>query len=186
MGFSSFPAHWEWVALILGGVAFLMAVSPFLQMYFGRPKIRIEFTEDVIDGGKFLGCQLSNPPLLHPLARFFGLHRESAEDVWAGFEINEDKTGKVIVPVILPELNREGMPPARRITLPSSITIARFPIVFYNPRSKQVKLADKANAIVLLPGQYITIVKIMVSEKRVLAKRRFTIHTDGHLRWSAN
>ena len=92
MDFSNFPAQWEWVALILGGVALLMAVAPFLQMYFGRPKILIEFTKDMIDGSDFLGCQISNPPLLHPLARFLGLHQESAEDVWAGFDINEDKT----------------------------------------------------------------------------------------------
>lgn len=69
-----------------------MAVAPFLQVYFGRPKILIEFTKDMIYGSDFLGCQISNPPLLHPLARFLGLHQESAEDVWAGFDINEDKT----------------------------------------------------------------------------------------------
>ena len=96
-------------------------------------------------------------------------------------EINEDKTGKVIVPVIFPKLNTEGRPPARRISLPSSIRIATFPIVFCHPNSKQVKLADEANAIVLLPGQYIVIVKVMVSEKRVSAKLRFTVHTDGYL-----
>lgn len=163
-----------------------MAISPFLQMYFGRPKILIEFVTDWIDGSKLLGGQISNPPLLHPLARFLALHRETAEDVWVVFEINEDKTGKVIVPAIFPDLTREDMPPARRITLPSSIRIARFPIALYNPSSKQAKLVDNANAIVLPTGQYIVIIKVCVFGKKVLAKRCLTVYTDGNLRWSAN
>jgi hypothetical protein len=186
MDFNTFPVQWGWVALVLGGVALFMAVSPFLQMYFGRPKIKIEFIEDTMDGAKFLACQLSNPPLVHPIARFLGLHRESAEDLWVGFEIREDKTERVVVPVIVPELNRQGFPPTTHIHLPSSTLIARFPVVFCRLGSKEVKLADKANPVVLPPGQYIVAMAVMVSEKSVKVRRRFTIHTDGYFRWHSN
>ncbi len=75
---------WEWFTLIggiVGGVAFLMAVQPFLEFIWGRPKIQIEFEARDKGSVRYLDILLTNVPVGNPILKFLGVSRRTAEDV---------------------------------------------------------------------------------------------------------
>ncbi len=41
MDFDKFPAQWEWVALIIGALGFLMGGYTFVEAIWGRPKLKV-------------------------------------------------------------------------------------------------------------------------------------------------
>ena len=56
--------NWQWlVPLIVGGIALVLTVSPFLQMIFGGPKLIIDFDFQEVKEGRVLQYELQNPPI---------------------------------------------------------------------------------------------------------------------------
>src|SRR4030042_3654325 len=92
---------WGWFTLItgiIGVVAFLMAVSPFAQMIWGRPKIKIVFGIEVRDNISFLRCEIWNEPIRKGFLKNIGVRRDTANDVVAFLCIKEDD-GEIILPM---------------------------------------------------------------------------------------
>jgi hypothetical protein len=178
---------WSWFTLItsiIGVLAFMMAIAPFIAMYWGRPKIKIEFDLVQVDGRMVLECLLTNKPTSWFLYHIFGVERKMADDVWAGFTIKDDVTNKVIASPVLVPLTREGCKPAAHISLPSSLLpIARFLIALQKDDGKGVLVADENNLQKLPPGQYCTNVVILVSGKSQEATRKFVVHESGMMHW---
>lgn len=99
MDFNQFPAQWEWDALILGLAGFLMAVSPFVQLYWSKPKIQITFRDDFhSSGAKVFRVYLENLPPLG-ITRILHLSRTPATSVGVNYTIRELHSGKEIIGV---------------------------------------------------------------------------------------
>jgi len=95
--FKSYPAEWEWVALILGGLGFLMAMQPFIQAFI-QPKIDIRLdTYSPNIYVKQFRCYVDNLPLKAKIARVLRLRRPSAISVSAAISIKEKGSGKVLI-----------------------------------------------------------------------------------------
>ncbi len=130
---------------ILGGVAFLMAIQPFIQMWCGRPKINIGFsTRDVIEGGTCMTCIIWNEPITRGILSFLRIHRDTAEDVLAFFFIKERDSGQIIFsPSEAILIKTQAGFRAERISLPASFFPASFIIALVNKKNGQVVLEDK-------------------------------------------
>ena len=178
---------WSWFTLITGivaVVAFLMAVSPFISMYRGRPKIKIEFEQREVDRRMVPECLLTNEPTSWFLCRILGVERKMADDVWAGFTIRESATNKIIASPTLVPLARDGFAPASHISLPSSLLpMARFLIAFQREDKKGVVIAEKDNLQILPTGSYYADVAIFISGKAQGARREFVVHEGGMMHW---
>jgi len=90
--------------LIVGGIAFLMAVQPVLQAIFGRPKVGLRFGVEDMAQGRVLECELCSPPITSGLLRRLCIRRTVAEDIMALFRVDEVGSNKVIVPGLVPEI----------------------------------------------------------------------------------
>jgi hypothetical protein len=83
------------VALLVAIVAVVIAVPPFAQMSYGRPKVRLLFDVSTEQGAKLLLCAIHNLPVSSVL-RKIGVTRTPTE-VFASFDIREHGTNKIIV-----------------------------------------------------------------------------------------
>jgi hypothetical protein len=87
----------ELAALTIGTVALIisvMALPTALQMFWGRPRVRIEFSS--WENPKRLVCELHYVPIANPILWRLGVRREAAP-VAAYFTIFEDGTNRVIL-----------------------------------------------------------------------------------------
>ena len=61
-----FTETWQWVAFFLavfGPLGVMMAVQTFLQMWFGGPKLSVQFNEHNLEGARLLQATIYNPPI---------------------------------------------------------------------------------------------------------------------------
>jgi hypothetical protein len=130
MDFNQFPAQWEWVALILGGVALIMAIPPLIQMKWGAPKIHLSFEIDEEVEFRYLVCEIYNEPITRGILYHLGVRREIANDVRAEFEVFDANTNKLICPISISDIKTQAGVSAERISLPASILPASFVIAF--------------------------------------------------------
>ena len=161
-----------------------MAVSPFIKMYWGRPTIKVEFEQRKVNGDIWLECLLTNQPTSWIFSHIFGVERDTADDIWAAFSIEEDRTHRIVVPLAPTQLVKAGCEPTTHISLPSSLLpMARFAIIFRRQNDKEVKLAQNGNFQVLPKGQYVVNAIILVSGRVQRASRRFIIQNDSEIDW---
>lgn len=90
-------AWWDWLGIglgVVGVVAFIMAVQPFTQAIFGRPKILVRFnTKDDIPRHIALQCGVVNVPVIKGILNVLQVDRQTAEELWAPFDIIESHQG---------------------------------------------------------------------------------------------
>jgi hypothetical protein len=65
-------------------------------MFFGRPRIRTQFTEQIRADGKRLVCEIANLPVQSRLLRLIGVRRD-ATTIFADFQVREVGTNKIMV-----------------------------------------------------------------------------------------
>jgi hypothetical protein len=94
---TGFPLWAEWTVAIIGAVAFLMAVPSLLQMYFGRPKIHVEFRFYEDELNRYLVCEIYNLFVTRRLLKLLGVRRSTAEDVHGLVSITEEGTKRIIL-----------------------------------------------------------------------------------------
>ena len=86
---TGFPLWAEWVSLGLGAglgtAAIILAVPPFIQMYFGRPRLKTEFERYVQEHERALLMFLKNPPVNRFLAAL-GITRDSIQNLTVQFQ----------------------------------------------------------------------------------------------------
>ena len=174
--FSYFWAtNWQWlVPLIVGGVALVLTVSPFLQMIFGRPKLTIGFDIWTVEGGKVLQCELRNPPIKQRFLRKLGIRRMVAEDVVAHFVIKNGDDGSNIIAEIIPSIvSHAGTAPAQRINLPPSIFPCQIGIVIVEDAEHLVRVFQQDR--ILHSGLYHVFVEVAMEGKFFHAQRSFKV-----------
>src|SRR2546423_652840 len=89
------PVFWQWVSFVIGLVALGMALPTFIQMFAGRPFIRVAFSDHNLRGGKTLQCHIQNAPISSRMLRAIGVVRDPA-DIAVSFRVVEAGTQKEI------------------------------------------------------------------------------------------
>jgi hypothetical protein len=82
-------------SLVIGVPALVMAVSPFTQMLWGRPKLRFEFTDFTGHTGKNLICNIHNDPVTNWFHKIVGVSRDAGE-LYAFISIIEQGTNRIV------------------------------------------------------------------------------------------
>lgn len=172
MDFSTFPAQWEWVALIIGGLAFLMAVQPFLQAIYGRPKIVVYMPEPrKLDSSAVLGCHVVNYPIAGGILGTLCVTRNTAKGLIVLFDIKEKRTASKVYEE-WPSLASQVGEPTQRIDLPAGYVPARFGVVTINEGNGivypgLVPPGKQKGTQVLADGLYVVDVSVEVGGKVV-------------------
>ena len=92
---------WDWAGLAVGAVgviAFLMAIQPFMQFIWGRPKLEPEFERDAQGDNRLLIVYLKNPPVENRVLRALRVSRDSIQSLTVQFRVAEAGSGTVEIP----------------------------------------------------------------------------------------
>lgn len=186
--------EWQWIALPLGVLAVILALPPFLQMFWGRAKINIKFDslEDKEAKVSLLVSRISNPPISNPIARFLHIHRETVEEFKPIFRITRVDNGEVIVQCVEASLfDEDGAFYTTSPSLPASVAspfMCR--IAARNKESGVTNVvpqgSDRSGPVRKIPvGEYIVQIKIVAAERTTRAKRKLVVRQDSLL-WSGD
>ena len=107
-----------------------MSIQPFLQIWFGRPKIRIGFCSyNIPDNGIEFVCEIYNEPITKGILNFLRIYRDVAQDAIPFFTVSPKNTGIPFYfsPNTISIKSRFG-DRAERVTLPASIFPSTFVI----------------------------------------------------------
>jgi hypothetical protein len=167
-------------ALVIGAVATIIAVPPFLQMIYGRPKILVRFDESVEQGANLLICNIYNRPITNWFLKKIGVAR-NATDVFASFNVRELGTNEILANAFRASLfdgkaNMSGLSLASKPSLPIV-----FVVVEHNDSGAITinHAPSQSKKLVLKPGEHLADVKIAWGEYAVSAvSQSFTIDTD--------
>ena len=89
---------WDWAGIVMGVVgvvAFVMAIQPFMQFCLGRPKLEVEFATSETEDGRLLDCGLCSPQVCGIL-RKIGIRRDSIEGLSVSASIVDARTKKTM------------------------------------------------------------------------------------------
>ena len=168
----------ELVSLVIGSLAFTIAMYPIAQALWGRPHLKIKFAVETVTDQEVLRCLIFNRPIRARVGRILRIERQTAEDLWAGFEIRESGTNKVIVPTVAADISVPEREVGMRVRLPSSIIPAHINVGVHKDERVEV-IGVGAYGAVLDPGQYTLDVGLRLSGKALKAERTFIVRTNG-------
>lgn len=169
---------WDWVGIglgILGTVAFVMAVQPFTQAIWGRPKPVIEFKEQLSDAGKLLVGTISHVPITNRVLRWLRVYRMTLEKATIIVWVSEDRTDEVkmeYIPPLMVGTETLTSPidiPARLAGLPN------FPIVTTLNDGKTFVGKPGTGQKQLGAGLYMATVGLHAGERNYLQQRKFMV-----------
>lgn len=89
---------WDWAGIIMGAIgvaAFVMAIQPFLQLCFGRPKLKVEFDTFESKDGRILYCGFSSAQVSGMLRRI-GVRRDAIQGLSVSASIVDLRTKKTM------------------------------------------------------------------------------------------
>ena len=173
MDFNTFPAQWEWVALIIGAVAFVMAIQPFTQLIWGKPLIDITFHQFTDNDIKTLCFDITNEPITKGILPKLGVYRRTAEGVRADFYIfdssgNKELAEELEATIVIADKEQ------KQISLPAAMTDASVMVVETHPNgTSNILTTPKINPMPI--GLYMLVVIVTYEGKLKSQKRLFTI-----------
>lgn len=181
MDFNTFPAQWEWVALILGLVALMVTIP---HIIWGAPKIRVGFSFNSIDHTEYFTCEIFNEPITSRILKLLRVRRDTAPEITAFFTI-EDRGSKreVFRASHLVETKTQTNVVAERVSLPPSSLPAAFPIALVSKGDNQVRVyyrpADDEAELQILPvGDYTVRVELGVGGEIRKISRHLIVQTN--------
>lgn len=153
------PSIWDWVNFVLAMVGVLMAVQPFLQMIYGKPKLTVSF-ESIGTPPCRMICHILNPPLMRGCAYRMGVRTMAAEDIIACFQVADAITKRIIVPSTFVEIFT-GNAPSGRVRIPVSGLPSMFRIANIHPDDGTVRIEQSGMQLPpLQEGRYLVIVQL--------------------------
>ncbi|MHB8085378.1 MAG: hypothetical protein ACYDHZ_06110 [Dehalococcoidia bacterium] len=142
-----------------------MAVQPFVQMIWGKPKIKIAFSVQELDGARCLRCDIYNLPIKARILRVMSIRRMVAEDILANYEIYECGTDKLVFTGAVPHIVKYDGSESQRISLAGSFFPAKFGIATVIYQEGQVKTFDKDQILAI--GKYYAKVDIVADNEPI-------------------
>ncbi|MBF8265654.1 MAG: hypothetical protein HW384_1518 [Dehalococcoidia bacterium] len=173
---------WQWIFATIGLVAFLMAIQPFTQFIWGRPKIDMEFRARDSDTSRYLDILLFNRPMRNQFLRIIKVRRDKAEDVFVTCNITNIQTDEIYVETLIPKI-RTIHEEKEAISLPASTTPALITLIGAFDNGKVI---IKENNKVLIPGKYSLTVIAHYAELTVKKQAYFAVGVKPYeLCWNA-
>lgn len=108
-----------------------MAVAPFTQIFWGRPRLVVRFEVGVAEGTKFIRCLIWNAPATNWFERFVVV--PVVDDLMAEYEIL-DSAGKAVFKSLKAKLKTQVGTFAGRVGVPASVAPTWFAFVAFDPR----------------------------------------------------
>jgi hypothetical protein len=178
------PPELQWLALILSLLslpALYLALPPYLDWKYGDPRILLSFDDRDLAGTHVLECRVFNPPIAHPVLRWFGIRRKEAE-ITAGVLIRQHGSNRYITETV-PIIRLMGGGPARtqRVILRESAEPALIAIAAHE--DGQAIFDPLGEKTPLKPGEYWADVNVDCGAQRAEASRAFVVQPDGELFW---
>ena len=158
---SPFPWYLDLTALVLGTIGFLMAIQPFTQVIFGRPKVRAHLFAGTFEELQVIECLLANDPTMSWFPRWLRVHRDVAEDVHASFHIQPHNKEDALFTEI-PMINTFDGVTAQRVRLPASVLPSKFMIVFTGENGQVFAVNNNKQTVSSPTGLYDVNVEINV------------------------
>lgn len=180
-----FPEELELVGFIIGGIAFLMAVQPFTQAIWGRPRIKISYNHEELASGRVLQCNIHNVPIQNRILKFMFVSRNTAENIMAVLGIEEYGTGRVLLPALMPEIKTHTGYAAQRISLPAAIMPAMFGVVVAE-QGKVFPFGRDVSEPILPMGVYVANIDIEIGGKIIRERKNFIVsNAHPYAYWEA-
>ena len=179
--FGRFPDEWEWVGIVLAGVALAMATPSIFQMFWGRPIVETQFEKYAEKTERALLIFLSNPPVKKRILRVFGVKRETVQNLTAEIRISEVGSKKVIVPIRHARIYSDDDSSdigSNRIVLPPTFSVAASIMVvrWDSQKNKAVIPGDRLRQPLLLDeGYYRADIIIFVDGDPKTISRQFVV-----------
>lgn len=188
MDFTQFPGQWEWVALILGGVSFLMAVSPFIQMIWGKPKLTLKFHRRTGNIGYIsLECYVYNLPIRNKLLTWLGVRRENTSGIIALFELREALSGEVVRDFHVTEIRTPAGEVSDSTSTPASLLGLGISLVLFDKAAGQAKVGMPHELRELPQGTYEAHLIICEGDRFHRATRRLIVtNTEPYVYWEVS
>lgn len=172
------PPEIQWILAGISVLALflaLLALPTVFQMFWGRPRLVINFGEQAYSfpqgEGKALMCLISNPPVESPVLRKIGVRRAAADDVFAGIRIYEEGTNRVVIPHIDAQILVDRGMPRTRCSLPPSIPPFPFIVIAFPPEGGPLA----ANSEPIQNGAYYALIIIGSADQATSAKAHFVV-----------
>lgn len=179
--FSEFPSQWEWVALALGGVSFLMAVQPFIQAVWGRPDIRVGEGTREFDEWHLLELQILNMPIRGRLLRFFRVRRDTARSVWMSLDIRSHGSQALVHGIVAEWVERgSDRNPRQKVDIPPDFVPFSVPVATMHPHGLVTAgTPSEEPSVTLAAGLYdLEIALSAEGRRRSPTMRRFVVQGE--------
>lgn len=179
--FGRFPDEWEWIGIILAGMALAMATPSIFQMLWGRPLLEMQFEEYVENKERVLLIFLKNPPVKRRILRILGVRREAAQSITVEFRILEVGSNRIIVPIRQARIYSDDDPTdegRNRISLPATYSVAASVILIrWDTQEKKAFVAHDRlrQELPLEYGQYQADVILIVDGDPKIIHRQFVV-----------
>ncbi len=159
-----------------------MAVQPFTQIMWGKPKIEVETSTRDGDNSRYLDIYLFNRPIDNSVLRRLGVRREIADDVFAQCRIENIHTHEVCVEQMFPAISViSNESPA--VSLPGSSTPASILIVCAHKNLKAT--IPHSGRGMIKPGVYELTVRVHYGENITEKKFEFSVGSNYYeLNWN--
>lgn len=145
-----------------------MTLPTIFQMFWGQPKIDIEFKTLPDQGGLY--CYVFNRPIGCNFLKKVGVYRRCVEDLIVSYTIT-NKDNIIVSEGWIPKIDWRG---EKRNSIPGSLYPARIDILFVD--QDKTFYFDKKNGEQLTPQVY-TIELSCIYEKKGIKKRtKFVVH----------
>lgn len=172
------PTFWQWFFAIVGGVAFIMATTSFLQIVFGQPKLEFTFGYDDSGGdGRLIKIYLRNCPIENRILQAFRVSRLAALDVFLTLQVFNTSTGKAILNLFSPDIALSSSHKANRVSLPPSSLSVSVSLAKWQ-RSTNSAVLFGNHDIPLQEGTYVVVIGRGLDGK-VGRSRPFSFHVGN-------
>jgi hypothetical protein len=163
-----------WISIVALVLA-VVALPTTLQMFFGKPKITIRFSDDAVNGGHRLKCFFSNKGIKSRFLRWLGVVRVPVQ-IEAMLFLTEYKTDKVIIPLLRLHLSTDRES-GLHVHLPFSIMGARAFVIGYNAERDTFVIPqnDERDATILNPGIYCVRVDVVTAYQALHTESRYLV-----------
>ena len=93
------PPDLQWVDIFLSAIAFLVGIVTLptaFQMWWGKPRLQLEFERTRVRGGVGLHCSITNEPVNNRILKWAGVIRDAAHKVRITVTIRENGTSRFV------------------------------------------------------------------------------------------
>ena len=170
------PFFWQWFFAVVGMVAFVMAVQPFLQFIWGRAKTTVELCAQDKTDRREMVCTIYNLPIDNNILKFLRLERDSINALSAAYTINDLRTKSTIATKEVSKLTTAREEDSYQVSLPSCLT----PVGIYLMQADSNGKTTLQNGTSIKPGKYEMVITILYDGKTHIEKKNFFVGDKTH------